>query len=105
MSLTVSLKRELRDANDSTAQTYRGWELKREEEFLTIGSVLTDRSTFSVRIADVPLLIEDLAAITDKNPARIARGQKGGDARAASLTPERRSEIARAGANARWGAK
>jgi hypothetical protein len=29
-------------------------------------------------------------------------GQKGGPARAAALTPERRREIARSAANARW---
>lgn len=32
-----------------------------------------------------------------------AKGSKGGKARAAALTPERRSEIASAAANARWG--
>lgn len=33
------------------------------------------------------------------------RGQKGGRARAAALTPERRSEIARKAADARWTGK
>jgi hypothetical protein len=32
-------------------------------------------------------------------------GLKGGDARAASMTPERRREIAKAAAEKRWGAK
>jgi hypothetical protein len=32
-----------------------------------------------------------------------ARGSKGGKARASSLTPQRRSEIAAAAGNARWG--
>ena len=36
-------------------------------------------------------------------PARAAGGKKGGAARAKALTPERRAEIARAGAGARWG--
>lgn len=42
-----------------------------------------------------------------KNPAAVALGrlggQKGGKARAASLTAEQRSEIARKAARARWG--
>jgi hypothetical protein len=42
----------------------------------------------------------------EKNPAAVALGKlggaKGGAARAAKLTPERRSEIARRGAAARW---
>lgn len=41
-----------------------------------------------------------------KNPAAVALGKlggpKGGPARAAALTPRRRSEIARAAAVARW---
>ena len=42
-----------------------------------------------------------------KNPAAVALGRlggkKGGKARAAKLTPEQRSEIARKAARARWG--
>lgn len=40
----------------------------------------------------------------DKKPLASARkgGLKGGNARAASLTPEQRSEIARLAADARW---
>lgn len=41
-----------------------------------------------------------------KNPAAVALGQlggkKGGKARAAKLTPKRRSEIAKKAASARW---
>jgi hypothetical protein len=41
-----------------------------------------------------------------KNPAAVALGKlggpKGGPARAAALSPERRREIARKAANARW---
>jgi len=41
-----------------------------------------------------------------KNPAAVALGrlggQKGGKARAAKLTAEQRSEVARKAANARW---
>ncbi len=44
-----------------------------------------------------------------KNPAAVALGrlggQKGGKARAAKLTAEQRSEIARAAATARWAAR
>ena len=44
-----------------------------------------------------------------KNPAAVALGRlggmKGGTARAQSLTPERRAEIAKAAAAKRWGAK
>ena len=38
-----------------------------------------------------------------KDPAARALGAKGGKARAASLTPEQRSEIARKAAAKRWG--
>jgi hypothetical protein len=42
----------------------------------------------------------------EKNPAAVALGRlggkKGGKARAASLTPEQRSEIAKKAARARW---
>jgi hypothetical protein len=45
-------------------------------------------------------------AETGKDPERVARGKlggaKGGTIRAAKLTPERRSEIARKAAEARW---
>lgn len=37
-----------------------------------------------------------------KAPKRAKGGLKGGEARAAALTPEQRSEIARAAAMARW---
>ncbi len=44
-----------------------------------------------------------------KNPAAVALGKlggpKGGPARAAALTPQRRSEIARKAAVQRWGVK
>ncbi len=38
-----------------------------------------------------------------KNAAAAELGRKGGAARAASLTPEERAEIARKGAAKRWG--
>lgn len=37
-----------------------------------------------------------------KDPAAKALGKKGGTARAASMTPERRAEIARKAAAKRW---
>jgi hypothetical protein len=44
-----------------------------------------------------------------KNPAAVALGRrgglKGGRARAAKLTPQQRSEIARLAANSRWAEK
>jgi hypothetical protein len=44
-----------------------------------------------------------------KDPARVERGKvsgaKGGKVRADKLSPERRSEIARAAAAARWGSR
>ncbi len=36
------------------------------------------------------------------DPAASAMGKKGGPARAASMTPERRAEIAKRAANKRW---
>lgn len=45
----------------------------------------------------------------NKNPAAVALGRmgglKGGKARADSLTPEKRKEIAKKAAEKRWGAK
>jgi hypothetical protein len=45
----------------------------------------------------------------EKNPAAVALGRlggpKGGPARAAALSPQRRSEIAKAAAMARWKTK
>ena len=38
-----------------------------------------------------------------KAPARAKGGKKGGKARAAKLTPEKRREIAKKAADARWG--
>lgn len=51
-------------------------------------------------------LITDIATgeVEDdaKDPAAVALGSKGGKARAASMTPERRAEIARKAAEKRW---
>lgn len=48
--------------------------------------------------------VEDVPADDGKDPAAKALGKKGGKARAASMTPERRAEIARSAAAKRWGA-
>ena len=52
---------------------------------------------------------EVMPQATGKNPNAVALGRlggkKGGKARAAKLTPERRQEIARNAARARWGEK
>jgi hypothetical protein len=37
-----------------------------------------------------------------KDPAAVAMGKKGGKARANSMTPERRAEIAKKAAEGRW---
>lgn len=48
-------------------------------------------------------------AVPMKDPARVERGRlggaKGGKLRAEKLSPERRSEIARRAAAARWGSR
>lgn len=47
---------------------------------------------------------DDGAPVDDgKDPAAKALGAKGGAARAKSMTPERRSEIAKKAATKRWG--
>ena len=40
-----------------------------------------------------------------KDPAAVALGRKGGRARAAAMTPERRAEVARRAAAKRWGGR
>jgi hypothetical protein len=46
--------------------------------------------------------VEDVPEDDGKDPAAKALGKKGGAARAASMTPERRAEIAKAAAAKRW---
>jgi acyl-CoA reductase-like NAD-dependent aldehyde dehydrogenase len=46
--------------------------------------------------------VEDEPKDDGKDPAAKAMGAKGGKARAAKLTPEERSEIARRAAQKRW---
>ncbi len=47
--------------------------------------------------------VEDTVGDDGKDPAAKALGAKGGKARAANLSPERRKEIAKAAAKKRWG--
>ena len=47
--------------------------------------------------------VEDIAPDDGKDPAAKALGAKGGKARASSMSPERRAEIAKAAAAKRWG--
>ncbi len=47
--------------------------------------------------------IDDTVPADGKDPAAKALGKKGGAARAASMTPERRAEIAKKAAAKRWG--
>ncbi len=49
--------------------------------------------------------IEDTVPDNGKDKAAQAMGRKGGAARAASMTPERRAEIAREAAKKRWNNK
>lgn len=46
--------------------------------------------------------VEDVPADDGRDPAAKALGKKGGAARAASMTPERRAEIAKQAAAKRW---
>jgi len=47
--------------------------------------------------------VDDVTPDDGKDPAAQAMGKKGGAARAASMMPERRAEIAKAAAAKRWG--
>lgn len=46
--------------------------------------------------------VETIDADDGKDPAAKALGKKGGTARAKSMTPERRAEIAKKAATSRW---
>ncbi len=67
----------------------------------------TDINQRAVLIAQIATgEIEDTQSPDGKNPAAVALGRlggkKGGKARADSLTPERRAEIAKKAAQSRW---
>jgi hypothetical protein len=71
---------------------------KRPRDPNQLGKLIADIATGEV---------QDQALDVGKNPVAAASGRKGGlkggKARAEKLTPERRSEIARKAARARWG--
>jgi hypothetical protein len=66
-----------------------------------------DLNTLAKSIVDQATGEKPKAEDRDKDPAAVSLGRrgglKGGKARAESLTPERRAEIARKAAAARWG--
>jgi hypothetical protein len=72
---------------------------KRPRDLNALAKFLVDEAT-----SDKPRQTEALPP--EKNPAAVELGRlgglKGGKARAASLSPEKRQEIARKAATARW---
>jgi hypothetical protein len=70
---------------------------KRPRDANQLAKWIVDRSTGQ---------IEDTDPLKGKSPAAVERGRagglKGGKARAAKLTPEKRHEIARRAATERW---
>lgn len=64
-----------------------------------------DPNQLAKLIADIATGDVDDAAPTESEMAKLGRegGLKGGSARAAALSPERRSEISRKAAEKRWG--
>ena len=75
---------------------------KRPQDVNQLAKCVVDDATGAVPEEEA----EALPADEGKNPAAVALGRlggmKGGKARAAKLTTEQRSEIARKGAQARW---
>jgi len=72
---------------------------KRPRDVNQLAKVIVDEPTGDAAVEDTP-------SCDGKNPAAVALGRlggkKGGKARAATLTKEQRSEIARKAARARW---
>jgi hypothetical protein len=70
---------------------------KRPRDANQLGKLITDLATGEV---------EDTTPDDGKNPAAVELGRKGGlkggKARAAKLTPQQRSDLARRAAQARW---
>jgi acyl-CoA reductase-like NAD-dependent aldehyde dehydrogenase len=58
----------------------------------------------AIRVAKIATgeIVEEAPADDGKDKAAQALGKKGGAARAASMTPERRAEIAKKAAQKRW---
>jgi hypothetical protein len=67
--------------------------IKRPRDPIQLGKLIVDIATGQV---------EDKDDLGDKSEAAVARGRRGGPARAQALTPEQRAEIARVAAEARW---
>ncbi len=65
----------------------------RPRDPVQLGKLMVDIMT-----GEVPDAVDD-----GKDAGAAAMGKKGAAARAAGMTPERRSEIARKGAQERWG--
>ena len=74
----------------------------RDHDFATVALSVVERA-IGEKMDGSPRIDKDAG----KNPAAVALGRlggmKGGKARAAKLTPERRAEIARNAAAKRWG--
>ena len=68
--------------------------LKRPRDPVQLAATIIGLATGQITESDVP---------ADRAPKRRAGGLKGGKARAKTLTDARRTEIAQAGAQARWG--
>jgi hypothetical protein len=67
--------------------------LKRPRDPIQLGKLIVDIATGQV---------EDKESLAGKSATAVARGRKGGPARALGLSPEERSEIARVAAQASW---
>jgi hypothetical protein len=67
--------------------------LKRPRDPIQLGKLIVDIATGQV---------QEEQELDAKGKTAVARGRRGGPARAQALTPEQRSEIARAAAQARW---
>ena len=63
-----------------------------------------DTVSNAIRVAQIATgeAEEEFEAKPEKNEAAAALGRKGGAARAAKMTPEKRAEIARTAAKKRW---
>jgi len=72
---------------------------KRPRDFSQAAKLVVDIA--SGQVEDRELTPEEQG----KDPAASAMGRKGGPARAASMTPERRSEIAKKAAAKRWSSR
>jgi hypothetical protein len=74
---------------------------KRPRDINQLAKMIVDLSTGNPITEDISPIAEK-----EKNPAAVELGRlgglKGGKARAASLTPEKRSEIAKKAAKSRW---